>query len=253
MNGIGALRAFARLFHIASFMLLAALALALLFYTCLSALGITPWLTLPLHFGEIEVENGGLYVQSAVTLLGIALLAYLPSNFRVLQLEKSHRDFHLNMEDVARAYQICHHADRQGVFSLSSEFDAVRERLSYLRDHPDLARLESDVLTLAAQMSEKSRDIAEIYSDAKVARAKKFLSERQREIEDQQERIIDALHICDEVRKWKRQIEAEEDVLQRQLARLDKRLRLILPDLGYDFEREERSNVVQLASKPAAE
>lgn len=249
----GALRAFARLCHIVSFILLATGALVLVLYTGLSAVGVTPWLTLPLTFGEFDVPEGGRYIQIAVTVLGVAILAYLPSNLRVLQLEKSHRDFHLNMDDVARAYQISHHADRQGVFSLSSEFDAVRERLSYLRDHPDLVRLESDVLTLAAQMSEKSRDIASIYSDEKVARAKKFLSERQREIEDQQERIVDALHICDEVRKWKRQIEAEEDVLQRQLARLDKRLRLILPDLGYDFEREERFNVVQLAQKPAAE
>ncbi len=249
----GALRAFARLCHIVSFILLATAALVLLFYTILSALDLTPWLTLALTFGDIQVPQGGMYIQIAVTLLGISILAYLPSNVRVLQLEKSHRDFHLNMEDVARAYQLSHNADRQGVFSLSSEFDAVRERLSYLRDHPDLSRLESDVLTLAAQMSEKSRDISSLYSDEKVTRAKKFLSERQREIEDQQERIVDALHICDEVRKWKRQIEAEEDVLQRQLARLDKRLQLILPDLGYDFEREDRSNVVQLAQKPAAE
>lgn len=34
------------------------------------------------------------------------------------------------MQDVARA----HAADRTGVFQLSSEFDAERERLAYLRD-----------------------------------------------------------------------------------------------------------------------
>ena len=42
------------------------------------------------------------------------------------------------MEDIARAYHLCHTADRAGVFTLSSEFDSVRERLAYQRDHPDL-------------------------------------------------------------------------------------------------------------------
>jgi len=37
------------------------------------------------------------------------------------------------------------------------EFDAVRERLAYLRDHPDLSRLEPEVLEVAAHGYSLSR------------------------------------------------------------------------------------------------
>ena len=97
------------------------------------------------------------------------------------------------MADVAEAYHHAHAGDRQGVFRLSSEFDQVRERIEYLRDHPDLKLLEADVLTLAAQMSQQSHRLAEIYSDERVARAKDFLQQRQEEAEEQQRRIVEAL------------------------------------------------------------
>ncbi|SLN11443.1 hypothetical protein ROG8370_00218 [Roseovarius gaetbuli] len=54
----------------------------------------------------------------------------LPANYRIMALENSHRRISPGMQDVARA----HAADRTGVFQLSSEFDAERERLAYLRD-----------------------------------------------------------------------------------------------------------------------
>ena len=52
---------------------------------------------------------------------------------------------------------------------MSSEFDAVRERLAYLHDHHDLDSLEPSVLEVAAQMSHQSRELSDIYSDEKLS------------------------------------------------------------------------------------
>jgi uncharacterized membrane protein YgaE (UPF0421/DUF939 family) len=145
------------------------------------------------------------------------------------------------------------------VFSLSSEFDAVRERLAYLRDHPDMGMLESDILTLAAQMGQQARHLADVYSDQKVARAKDFLTQRQQEAEDQQARIVEALHVMREIRRWADQVETEEAIVASQLGQLDEQLQAILPALGYDFQTTEviedqrPDNVVPLPTKSAAE
>ena len=136
--------------------------------------------------------------------------------------------------------------------------DAVRERLAFLRDHPDLGHLEHDVMEVAAQMGEQARELADIYSDEKVARAKKFLAARQEDAERQQERIIEALHVCRELKRWSDQVELEESVVASQLAQLDDQLREILPELGYDATKrdshtpeEDAPKVVNM--KPAAE
>lgn len=113
------------------------------------------------------------------------------------------------MEDVTRAYMASHAADRAGTFTLSYEFDAVRERIVYMRDHPELENLEPEVLEVAAQMSASARDLAAVYSDEKVARAKTFLQQRHGEIEKQQDRIIRAHHSIAELRQWSQQVEVE--------------------------------------------
>ncbi len=99
------------------------------------------------------------------------LCFFLPSNARIMRLENSHRRFSIGMRDVAQAYHFAHAADREGIFQMSSEFDAVRECLAYLRDHPDLESLEPALLEAAAQMSHISRELADVYADEKVARA----------------------------------------------------------------------------------
>jgi len=181
----------------------------------------------------------------------------IPTNARVMKLEHSHRRFQLTMDDVARAYHLCHTADRAGLFTMSSEFDAVRERLAYLRDHPDLAQLEAGVMEVAAQMSQQSRHLADVYSDEKVTQAKNFLAQRQEEAERQQERIIEALHACTEIRKWAEQVDLEESVVASQLQQLDEKLQAALPSLGYTLEHEDEEeqvqNVVAMSKKPAAE
>ena len=244
-----------RAFHGIALFLVACIGMGAIFYTISSALGYAPWLTLPLTFGEVTYPLAGMYLQIGATVVIGAWTFFLPTNARIVALESSHRRFELSMDDIARAYHLCHTADRAGVFTMSSEFDQVRERLAYLRDHPDLERLEHGVLEVAAQMSQQSRHLADVYSDEKVARAKEYLKQRQEEAEMQQAKIVEALHHCQEIRTWSQQVELEESIVASQLSQLDEKLQAALPVLGYALEHEEsdNTNIVELPKKPAAE
>lgn len=209
-------------------------------YTMASALGLVPWLSMPLTFGETVLPQAGIAVQIAVTVLALCLCFYLPANGRMLALEKSHRSFHIGMQDVARAYHAAHAADRRGLFNLRSEFDSVRERIAFLRQHPDLGSLEPSVIEVAAQMSHLSRELATVYSDQNVARAKDFLLQRQQEIEAFTTRIDRAKQVTSELRVWIDKVEIEEAVADAQLARLCDELTSILPELPNDTEEALR-------------
>lgn len=228
-----------RIAHATALLLVLAAAGAAVAATALSALGVIPWLTLEARFGEAAVPGFGMGLQVGLTVLLVLMAATIPSGSRMLALEKSHRDFRMTMRDVAEAYHHAHAGDRQGVFRLSSEFDQVRERIEYLRDHPDLKLLEADILTLAAQMSQQSHRLAEIYSDEKVARAKDFLQQRQAEAEEQQRRITEALGICREIGRWSSRVELEEATVASQLQALDEQLQAVLPALGYQLDGSE--------------
>ncbi len=241
-----------RFMHFTSMVMMAVLCLAVVGYTIAAALGLAPWLTFSATFGEFYVPNAGVYLQVMLAVVFTALFFFMPTTGRILSLERSHRDFSMTMEDVARAYHVCHTADRAGIFTMSSEFDAVRERLSYLRDHPDLDSLEPQVLELAAQMSQQSRELADVYSDAKVTRAKTFLRQRQEEAERQQQLIVEAHHALRDIRKWSQQVELEESVVASQLSQLEEQLEATLPALGYTLGKES-ADVVPLPQKPAAE
>ena len=238
--------------HFVSLVLMFVLCVVVIGYTLAAAFGLAPWLNFTAQFGEFFVPNAGVIVQIALAVILTALFFFMPSAGRILSLEKSHRDFKITMEDVARAYHVCHTADRSGVFTMSSEFDAVRERLSYLRDHPELDSLEPQVLELAAQMSQQSRELADVYSDDKVTRAKMFLRQRQEEAERQQQLIVEAHHAIRDIRKWSQQVELEESVVASQLSQLEEQLEATLPSLGYTLGKES-AEVVPLPKKPAAE
>lgn len=231
---------------------LVGLALGLTGASAAAALGLVPWPQVALFFGGQAVPMAGMWLQLGLTLMAVLLLFYLPANARMARLERSHRSFAMGMEDVARAYRIAHAADRAGVFSLSAEFDAMRARLEHLRSHPDLAHLEPELLQLAAQMSQETRELARTYSDAKVSRARMFLQQRQEEVQALTDRLAIARRTCDELRRWLTDIEAEERQAQVQLKRLEADLKEILPGLGYDFDHDDarEANVVALP-KPA--
>jgi len=228
--------------------LLVGLAVVLLVASLLAVLGLVPWLQLYAGFNE-PVVGAGIVAQVGMAVLAVSLCFFLPTNARVLRLENAHRDFSISMEDIAKAYTLSHRADREGIFALSSEFDSVRERMTQLRQHPDLALLEPELLEVAAQMSFEARDLARIYSDERVARAKGFLVQRQQELVAYRDRLALAQYACTELKRWLGDIEADEKVAASQLERLERDLREILPKLGYDFE-EPQANVVPI-SKPA--
>ncbi|WP_093995517.1 DNA repair protein [Octadecabacter ascidiaceicola] len=241
-----------RVLHSISMVLILVIGLSALVYTLACALGFAPWLTFTATFGDFFVPLAGMYTQIVVTIILASLFFFMPSAGRIMSLERSHRNFKLSMEDVARAYHLCHTADRAGVFTMSSEFDAVRERLAYLRDHPDLDSLEPSVLEVAAQMSHQSRELSDIYNDEKVRRAKTFLRQRQEEAERQQQLIVEAHHNLRDIRKWSQQVELEESVVASQLSQLEEQLEATLPSLGYTLGKES-AEIVPLPQKPAAE
>lgn len=230
-------------------------ALATLTATAMAAFGALPWIEFTLRWNGVTVPQAGMYVQIGVAFLALGLCFFLPSNRRIFALENSHRQFSIGMNDVARAYGAVHAADRGQTFRISSEFDSVRERLAYLRDHPDLSTLEPSVLEVAAQMSHVSRELAEVYADERVARARSFLEQRQFELEQFNHRLDHAKIISSELKHWHHEIELEESVAAAQLSRLKDQLRDILPELGPELGRETiiRSNntIVGLTPKAA--
>lgn len=208
--------------------------------SCFGALfGFWPWLDLTASINGTQLRPIGQSAQLFVTAFMLVLLVYLPSNLRMAALERSHRSFTVGMEDVARAYAHAHAADRAKVFTLSSEFEDMRQRMEYMRAHPHFQDLEPEILQLAAQMSLQTRDLARIYADEKISRAKSFLRQRQEEVQLLNNRLDVALQTSDELRRWLTDIEIEERHASVQMKRLEADLRDILPKLGYDFDLDE--------------
>ncbi|HBD90256.1 MAG: hypothetical protein A2092_02795 [Rhodobacteraceae bacterium GWE1_64_9] len=230
----------------AALVLVIGLTVGLVLASALAVAGVLPWPSVPVYWGDWAVPDAGMWLQLALTFLMICLCAFLPANSRMARLERSHRSFQIGMEDVKRAYSLAHAADRTGVFSLSTEFEAMRQRMELLRKHPDLTQMEPELLELAAQMSYQSRDLARAYSDDKVGRARAFLSARQADSDLLADRIKLARMTCDELRKWLVDVEAEERRNHEQIKRLEADLREVLPSLGYDFDEPREANVVTL-------
>src|SRR6056297_4166095 len=239
------------LFQRLAFALFILAALALSGATIGAALGGLPWLEFEAAFGGVIYQNAGQIAQVGLTVLAVMLCFFLPANARIMALETSHRRFDIGMQDVARAYHAAHAADRAGVFRLSSEFDAVRERLAWLREHPDLGSLEPGLLEVAAQMSHLSQELADIYSEEKVARARQFLRQRQQEVAAFNDRIERAKAVSQELRHWAHEVELEESVAASQLARLREDLMAVLPELGTEEMLRADGTVIDIPRKAA--
>ncbi len=210
--------------------------------------GLMPWVEIPLQIGGLAPEYTGKALQGLLLLMLVALCLILPSLRRIAALEMGHRSFRISLDDVARAYRIAHAADRAGVFALSAEFESIRQRMEVLRRHPDLGDLEPELLELASVMSHQSRDLARVYSDNKVDRARRFLRQRQEEVDALAERLKLARQLVAELRTWLTDVEAEERQAQVQIKRLEADLRELLPALGFDLAEPARGdgNVVSL-------
>lgn len=214
--------------------------------------GRLPWPEIQIGYGGQAVEIG-MYVQIGLTAFLLMLGIYLPTTWRVQRLELSHRRFEIGMADVTRAYAIAHAGDRAGTFELKTEFDAVRERFQFLRDHPDLGEMEPGILEIAAQMSHVSAELAHTYSDEKVERARTFLRQRHEELAQFDARIDQATAITHEIVHWARRLELEEAVAQSKLARLKDELRDVLPAVLPPSARttEVQRRLSELSDKPS--
>ncbi|CUH25101.1 hypothetical protein JSE7799_00683 [Jannaschia seosinensis] len=232
--------------QVCTFILLIA-ALGLTALTAGAFAGLVPWPELTVAVDGTPYAEAGMIGQIGLTILLLILVGFLPANSRVRRLELTNRDFHLSMDDVTRAYAHVHAADREGAFQLSREFDAMRERIDWMRDHPDLAELEHDVLLVAAQMSVESRELADIYSSEKVERARSFLRQRQQEVEDYRTRISMAQATVQEIRRWMQAISVEEGLAEKQIDRLRKDLAEVTDALKLTgYGRKDAPNVVGL-------
>lgn len=216
-------------FQILAMFLFASMTVGSAIALSLFAIGLAPWPVLLVQLQSGDMINMAPALIATAFVLSALLLAFMPANWRVLALENSHRSFRMRMEDVTQAYMIAHAADREGVFRMSSEFDAVRERIVFLRDHPELGELEPGVLDVAAQMSRISEDLAARYSDAKVTRAKSFLAKRRDEAAMTDARIEDALEVTREMRRLIEAVEMEECVATSRLDQLRSELDALLP------------------------
>ena len=104
----------------------------------------------------------------------------------------------------------------------------MRERLEHLRHHPDLGKLEPEILEMAAQMSHESRELREIYSTERVERARQFLQQRQEEAGQMTERVRAASATCHELKGWLERVEIEEDRVRSELTRFKEELEPLL-------------------------
>ena len=204
------------LFSIVGLMLFAAAGLAFA--------GILPWLALDVSYGGEAVPWAGQATQIAVTALFLLLAVYVPTNRRIMMLEATHRKFALSMDDITSAYQAAHLADRRKAFEMNREFDAVRERLEYLRTHPDLPEIDAELLTIAAQMSQQSRDLARTFSEDRVRHAEEALRQRKENAAELQSRIENANAVCRSLRRQIEDVEFEEGSAANQLMRLREEL-----------------------------
>ncbi|MGR3321986.1 MAG: DNA repair protein [Pseudooceanicola sp.] len=262
-HGLNFPAAAVRVFQPVAMAALMVLTLALCAAALLAGFGVIARPELPLAWNGAPVDGAGMWLLGGAAVFTLGLCAFLPTNGRIMALERAHRDFSISMHDVARAYHAAHAADRQGAFRLSGEFDAVRERIAFLRAHPDLGALEPEVLEAAAQMSHVSRELADTYSEEKVNRARAFLRQRQEELEDFNDRLDTAKALTHDLRHWVEAVEMEEAVARSQLGRLKAELDDVLPELNLglagirdaaaDAETaEDKRNVVGMM-RPAAE
>ena len=203
--------------------------------TILAFAGLLPWPTVTVTYGAVDLPWFGQALQVGLTALLVLLARTFPSAHRVTRLEATHRRFEIGMDDITRAYRAAHMADRAEMFGMQREFDAVRERYKYLRELPELAEIDAELLTVAAQMSEQSRELAQSFSDEKVARAKESLKQRLRDTETLQSRIQSAHAAIREIRRLTDEVDIEESTVAAQMQRLREELAEIdgfLPDPG---------------------
>ncbi len=232
-----------------SLAIFAALALVLVVATALATAGVWPWVELNILWNGAPVPLAGIYLQVGLTIFALTLCVFLPSNLRIMKLETSHRKFEISVDDITQAYHAAHAADRDSTFRIGDAFENMKDRLAYLRDHPDLGMLEPELLELAAKMSHISRDLAQAYSSTRVERARSFLEQRQFEVDQFNDRLDQAKAIHGEFATWINRLELEENVARSKLTQLLDEMERLLPELNTDTGPQ--ANMATITHLPA--
>lgn len=206
-------------------------------YLVLTSTELVPRLVVPALLGEQAFDLGP-FVAGAPLILGCLGLVLIPSTARVLRLEESHRSFQVSIADVTTAYHEAHLADRSGVFNLVHEYDAVRERITWLLAHADLGTLDGQIIELAAQMSTVSRTLADRYSDERVAHALSSLAARQREMAELKQLVENAQHAETQVRRFLNQVNLDEVEVRSQLERHTEAITTLLTEAGMEWRTD---------------
>ena len=100
-------------------------------------------------------------------------------------------------------------------------------------------------------MSHISKELAEVYSNDRVARARGFLEQRQFELQQFNDRLGQAKIVSTELKHWHHEIELEESVAAAQLDRLREELKDVLPELGLETVVRADNTAVELTPKAA--
>ncbi|MFT5799333.1 MAG: glycine cleavage system regulatory protein [Candidatus Azotimanducaceae bacterium] len=102
------------------------------------------------------------------------------------------------------------------------------------------------MLEVAAQMSHISKELAEVYSDDRITRARGFLEQRQFELQQFNSRLDQAKGVSTDMKHWLHEIELEESVAAAQLDRLRDELKDVLPELGLETVVRTDNTVIEL-------
>ena len=100
-------------------------------------------------------------------------------------------------------------------------------------------------------MSHISKELAEVYSDERVNRARSFLEQRQYEVDQFNSRLDHAKSVSAEFRHWLTNVELEEAVAAAQLDRLRAEMREVLPELGLETIVATDNTVTKMVPKAA--
>ena len=167
--------------QIAFMAILGLAALAAVLATGLALVGVLPFIDLTIGFGGKSITWAGMATQLGLTALLVTLAGIMPAAWRVMRLEATHRQFQIDMDDITRAYRAAHMADRAEMFDMQREFDSVRERYNFVRKQPDMDDINAELVTVAAQMSAQSRELAETFSDERLSATREALLNRRQE------------------------------------------------------------------------
>jgi len=197
-------------------------------------------------FGQLDLLTYMPYLALGLILsiLGLLFTAGNPLKQHTLRW-----NFEVNMLDVARAYAAVHAADRQGVFKLHEQFDAVRERMKWLKSHPELAGLETDVLLLAAQLSEVTSSLALRYNDDDVDRAMVFLAQRNQECERLEALVAKALEVRTTIQLIAQDVQLRTEMASSQLNGIHEELQGYLEPLGFEVKRKKSADIIPMSAE----